>query len=323
MREDYSIDWIIDGHCDSISFYADGQRTLTDADPDAGQWNLSLARSARIGLQFLACYIESEYKPDRATERGLYLIQAARRFAREHVEETFLVQSREDVRRLPQPDKIGLLLSVEGGEVLNDGLDILEHIYQLGVRSLGLTWNQRNPLASGVDDPDAQRGLTPLGRQVVARMNALGMLIDVSHMNSVGFWEVLAISTKPIVASHSCAQALCSHRRNLNDEQVLALRDQGGVLGINFYPSFLCGDGNAVRQDVIRHMQHIADVAGVSVLGLGSDFDGIAAGPRGLEDAGCYPHVMEDLRLAGFSRQEIQQITHENFQRVLMEVLIK
>ncbi|MDR3288164.1 MAG: dipeptidase [Peptococcaceae bacterium] len=313
--------WIIDGHCDSIGEYANGERVLLGAEGEKGQWDIKRAGAGNIRLQFMASYIEANYKPYRAMERGLQLLDASWRFAQENTDAVFLVLTKEDVRQLPHPEKLGLLLSVEGGEILDGQLFMLDIIYRLGVRALGLTWNQRNALADGVDEEETGGRLTRFGRQVIRRMNTLGMLIDVSHLNQAGFWQVLEISDRPVIASHSCAQALCPHRRNLTDDQLRALAVKRGVAGVNFAPAFLVAEGAARLHDVIRHIQHMADIAGVEVIGLGSDFDGIPEGPEGLEHAGCYPQLIEALSKAGFASREISQITHENFQRVLLETL--
>ena len=210
-------------------------------------------------------------------------------------DQVFLVQEKLDLEQIPDPTRIGILLSVEGGEILGENLFMLDIIFKLGVRALGLTWNQRNALADGVGEANTQSRLTRLGQEVIGRMNKLGMLIDVSHLNEAGFWHVLELSKDPITASHSCAKAFCDHPRNLTDEQLRALARQKGVVGVNFYPRFLKETGKATREDVVRHIYHIAEVAGVETVGLGSDFDGISETPEGLEHVGDYAHLLDDL----------------------------
>jgi len=312
--------WIIDGHCDSILDFAEGQRGLDDSSA-GGHWDLVRAKQARVGLQFMAAFIQTKFKPDLATLRGLELIEAVHRFVDQHPADTFLVQSRAELARLPEAGRVGLLLSVEGGEILGESLFLVDIIHKLGVRALGLTWNQRNALADGVGETGTNSRLTSFGKRVVQRLNDLGILVDVSHLNEPGFWHVLDIATQPIIASHSCAKALCDHRRNLTDDQLRALARQRGVVGVNFAPDFLRAGGRATRQDVVRHIQHIADVAGVETVGLGSDFDGIETVPAGLEHTGDLPMLVEDLRTAGFSPAEVELICHGNFFRVLQEVL--
>ena len=311
---------IVDGHCDSLIHFVNGERTLRDPS-QGGHWDTQRAKLAGISLQFMAAYIEEMYKPAMATWRGLQLIEGAHRFIADYPDQVFLVLGKQELQQIPDPARIGILLSVEGGEILGENLFMLDIIYKLGVRALGLTWNQRNALADGIGEFKTQSRLTNLGQDVVLHMNKLGMLIDVSHLNEAGFWHVLELSKAPIAATHSCAQALCSHPRNLSDQQLRALGKHKGVVGVNFYPQFLKETGRTQREDVVRHICHIADVAGVETVGLGSDFDGINEVPEGLEHVGDYSGLLEDLIKVGFSTREIEQISSRNFMRLLTDVL--
>ncbi|EGW36253.1 dipeptidase [Desulfosporosinus sp. OT] len=312
--------YIIDGHCDSLIHFVNGERTLQDPS-EGGHWDIQRARRAGVALQFMAAFIETRYKPSSATWRGLQLIEGAHRFIGDHPDQIFLVQTKLDLQQVPDSARIGILLSVEGGEILGESIFMLDIIFKLGVRALGLTWNQRNALGDGVGEVGTQSRLTQLGQEVVLRMNKLGMLIDVSHLNEAGFWHVLELSNDPIAASHSCARALCAHPRNLTDQQLRALAKNKGVVGINFYPRFLKEAGKTTRNDVVRHICHIADVAGVETVGLGSDFDGISEAPDGLGHVGDYDYLLNDLTKRGFSTSEIEQITGCNFRRLLSAVL--
>ncbi|MEM5818834.1 MAG: membrane dipeptidase, partial [Desulfitobacterium hafniense] len=218
--------WVIDGHCDSILDFLEGKRSLTTPQ-EGGHWDIRRAKEGKIMLQFMAAFIESQYKPERGTLRGLELIHAVHRFIQTNGESVVLVRQAEDLRSLA-PSQVGCLLSIEGGEILGNSLFLLDIIYELGVRALGLTWNQRNAIADGAGEL-TQSALTQFGEKVIQRMNELGMLIDVSHLNEAGFWHVLKLSSQPILASHSCAYALCPHPRNLTDEQLKALAQNGGV----------------------------------------------------------------------------------------------
>ncbi|MHB8125498.1 MAG: dipeptidase [Desulfitobacteriaceae bacterium] len=320
MEAGFKSIWVVDGHCDSLGDYLMSKRTLKDPN-EGGHWDLPRAKEGNIALQFMAAFIESEYKPDRATWRGLQLIEAARRLINENADNVFLILNKEDLLKLPDKHKVGLLLSVEGGEILGDSVFMIDTIFRLGVRALGLTWNQRNALGYGVGESQNMGGLTSFGQQVIRRMNELGMIIDVSHLNETGFWNVLELSQYPIVASHSCAKTLCSHPRNLTDQQLKSLAANGGVVGVNFNPQFLTSNLPAKREDVVRHISHIAEVAGVETVGLGSDFDGIPDVPELLADATQYPGLAQDLKKAGFSIEEIEKIFNKNFMRLLLSVL--
>ncbi|KUO66811.1 MAG: peptidase [Gracilibacter sp. BRH_c7a] len=311
--------WIVDAHCDSIGDYCSGKRDLK-TDTDSGHWDLNKAKRGGIGLQFMAAYIESEYKPHLATWRGLQLLDSGHHFIEENKDTVFLVKNRSDIDKLGN-QSLGIILSVEGGEILGESLFMLDIIYRLGVRSLGLTWNERNAIGDGVGETSSKSGLSDFGKKVIARMNLMGMLIDVSHLNEPGFWDVLKISDKPIVASHSCAKALCSHPRNLSDDQLRALADNKGVVGINFCPDFLNSNVQASIDDVAKHICHIVEVAGVDTIGFGSDFDGIPSTPKGLENAEMFTQLLDKLRDYGFNQTEISKICHGNFLRVLSNVL--
>ena len=312
--------YIVDGHCDSLNDFVNNDRTLKD--PSAGgHWDIQRARQTGVALQFLAAFIETRYKPNRSLQRGLQLIEGAHRFIANNLDQVFLVQEKIDLLQIPDPTRLGILLSVEGGEILGEDLFMLDIIFKLGVRALGLTWNQRNALAAGVGEADTHLKLSNFGQEVVQRMNKLGMIVDVSHLNEAGFWHVLEVSKDPIAATHSCAKALCIHPRNLTDQQLRALGRHKGVVGVNFYPGFLKETGVATREDVVRHICHIAEVAGAETVGLGSDFDGIEETPEGLGHVGDYNYLQDDLIKIGFSTREVKQIMGLNFMRLLSDVL--
>jgi len=311
--------WIADGHNDSIINYQAGKSDLRKPD-GCSHWSIAGAEKAGLGLQIMAMYIESEHKPTQATWRGLQLIESALNFIEVNRRRLFLISKKGDLRRLGG-SKTGVLVSVEGGEILGESLFMLDLIYRLGVRALGLTWNQRNAIADGVGEKYSKNGLSLFGRRVIDRMNNLGMLIDLSHLNEAGFWDVLQFSERPVVASHSCARALCDHPRNLSDIQLRALAEAGGMVGINFCPDFLRQTGQTTTDDVIRHICHIAEVSGVESVGFGSDFDGITSTPEGLENVEKFSCLREMLEKCGFSREEMIKICHGNFVRVLEEVL--
>lgn len=312
--------WIVDAHCDSIGDYCLGKRDLSTS-TEVGHWDLNRANLGNIGLQFMASYIESEYKPSLASWRGLQLVDAGLRFISSNNDRVLLIQKKVDLNKLGKTGFTGIILSVEGGEILGESLFMLDIIHRLGVRALGLTWNERNAIADGVGEINSKSGLSTFGIEVIKRMNKLGMLIDVSHLNEPGFWDVLQLSQKPIIASHSCAQAICNHPRNLNDRQLRALADKKGVVGINFCPDFLNSKGQASVDDVVRHICHVAEIAGVDSVGFGSDYDGIPHTPEGLESAAMFTSLVTKLEDCGFNEQEMAKICHGNFMRVLNEVL--
>src|SRR5690606_993010 len=209
----------------------------------------------------------------------------------------------------------------EGGESLQGSLGRVEIFHRLGVRALGLTWNHRNELADGCLDPEAGGGLTRFGREVVRACEARGWVLDVSHLSERGFWDLMETAQGPVIASHSNAHAVHPHPRNLRDEQLVALAQKGGVVGLNFYPGFLTHEARGTLQDLVRHAVHIAQVIGPEHLGLGSDFDGISQTPEDLPDVTALPRLTAALLEAGFSEEETRGILGGNFRRIFQSVL--
>ncbi len=310
---------VVDAHCDTILHVARGRRRL-GVPSDEGHLDLPRLLKGGVDVQFFALYIEPEYKPDRGLKRVLEHLDTFYQELEDNHDALFLITDKGQLPRAGQQDRVGAVLAIEGGEAIGDSLAALRALYRLGVRSLGLTWNQRNLIADGVGESRSGGGLTNFGLKVVKECNRLGILIDVSHLSVRGFWDVLEASEQPVIASHSNARAMCDHPRNLDDDQIKALAAAGGVMGMNFAPAFLRADGKATLQDVIRHISYIAELVGPDHVGLGSDFDGIRNTPRGLEDVSRLPALTEALLEHGFSPAEVRKILGENFLRVMDQV---
>lgn len=211
-----------------------------------------------------------------------------------------------------------LMLSIEGGEIIGESLQDLRDYRRLGVRLMALTWNFENAIAY----PHCQGGhhrLKPFGWDVVREMNRLGIAADVSHLGEGGFWDLIFHNDKPPMASHSCCRKLRNHTRNLTNDQIRALIECGGWMGINFYTSFLTDTGYANLDTVVDHMAHVADLGGIGILGLGSDFDGIESAPEGLEHPGKVPALLAALKRRGFSDADIEGIAGKNFLRYMKQ----
>ena len=307
---------VVDAHCDTISAYLSGERDLVKGSTD-GHLDLPRLRQGGVTVQFLASFIETEYKPKLSVIRGLELVEGCRRLIAANPEYLLLLDSYADIEKAMNSKRTAALLSVEGGEILGGKLFMVSMLYRLGVRSLCLTWNHANEIAGGVSEPG---GLTKFGVDVIREMNRLGMLVDVSHLSDKGFWDVLQVSQDPVIASHSCCRSLCDHPRNLTDEQIKALAQKGGVIGINFYSKFLTG-GQAGLNDVVRHIDHICSLVGSDHVGLGSDFDGCGSLPVGLEDVSRLPALGQALLDKGYSREEMEKIMGGNFLRVIRKVI--
>jgi membrane dipeptidase len=218
--------------------------------------------------------------------------------------------------------KIAGILVVEGGHCIEDNLEKLRAFYQAGVRVMTITW--KNSTSWAISDQDSRAGTTGLndfGKQVIRTMDSLGMLIDVSHVGRKTIEDILATSTKPIIASHSGAYTLANNARNLTDSQIRSIADRGGVIGVVFYPYYLTGSRTASLNNVIQHIDHIRNLVGnVECISLGSDFDGIEVTPSGLENVTKFPAITEALLQRGYSRDDVRKILGGNFMRVFRAV---
>jgi membrane dipeptidase len=312
---------IIDAHCDSILDVLHERRHLGDVG-HAGQADFISLKEAGVKLQFFAVFIESIYKPDKAVLRALEGIEVFHRELEHNAHLVTLVKSRDDLNRLSEDQRLGALLTVEGGEALGGQLSMVSTLYRLGVRSIGLTWNQGNDLADGVGVGEKHQGLTKFGEEVVKEMNRLGMLVDLAHIGEKGFWDVLEVSESPVIVTHANCQGLCPHPRNLNDEQLKALAAQGGCLGITFVPDFI----DAVNPNLDRLVDHIdyaVQIMGIEHVGLGSDFDGMDTRIPGLETTSDLPALIAKLRERGYSEEDVNKLAWGNWDRILNQCLPK
>ncbi|HHY36848.1 MAG TPA: membrane dipeptidase [Firmicutes bacterium] len=303
-----------DSHCDTLMDIAAGRRTLGQGNA-GGHLDLPRLQQGGVKVQIFAIYIESP----PYLRRTLEFIGAFYRELEQNRGKLTLAGSMAEIEAATLRGEVAAILSIEGGEALEGGPAILPCLYRLGVRALGLTWNHRNQLADGIAEARTGGGLTTLGLETVAEMNRLGMVIDVSHLSPAGFWDVLEHSRHPVIASHSNARGLYDHPRNLDDDQIRALAARGGVMGINFSPAFL--GPAASLETVLDQIDYIARLAGCDCIGLGSDYDGIAATPRGLEDVSLLPNITRGLVARGYSDQDILKILGGNFARVFARVI--
>jgi membrane dipeptidase len=220
---------------------------------------------------------------------------------------------------------LAAVLHLEGAEAIDPGLEALDRWHAGGLRSLGITWSRPNAFGHGVpfafpSSPDTGPGLTEAGRALVDRCNDLGVLVDLSHLNEAGFWDVARRSRAPLVASHSGVHALCPSSRNLTGAQLDAIAASGGLVGVVFAVHFLRADGeedaDTPAATIAAHVRHVADRVGVDHVALGSDFDG-ATVPDAIGDAAGLPRLIDALRNDGFDAGEIERIAWGNWRRVL------
>ncbi|RLE05045.1 MAG: membrane dipeptidase, partial [Bacteroidetes bacterium] len=270
-----------------------------------------------------------------------------------------LAVSANDISSIAGQGKIAVLVGVEGGHAIENDLKNLERYYELGARYMTLTHNETTDWADASYDAPRHGGLSSFGKKVVKSMNRMGMLVDVSHSSDDTVRDVLRVSKAPVIASHSSAKAICPSRRNLTDELIKGIAGSGGIVMINFFPLFIVPEGGEVEQryidfsialrgknlspeqyreemnkwekqqppmpkcyvgHLVDHIDHIAKVAGIDHVGLGSDYDGITYGPEQMPDVSGFPYVTQELLNRGYSTAGIGKILGGNFLRVLKEV---
>ncbi|MCY4106991.1 MAG: dipeptidase [Chloroflexi bacterium] len=236
-----------------------------------------------------------------------------------------LVTTADDIVACIDEEVFAIQLHFEGAEAIDEDLYALDVWYEVGLRSLGIVWSRSNIFGHGVpfrfpSSPDTGPGLTDAGERLVRRCNQLGILIDLSHLNEKGFWDVARISDAPLVATHSNAHAINAATRNLTDKQLAAIAETDGMVGVNFHVGFLREDGQTDPDTsldiVIRHFDHLIEKLGEDRVGFGSDFDG-AVMPRDLADCAHLPRLVEAMRAAGYGEPLLQKLAHQNWLRLL------
>lgn len=302
---------VVDTHADSLGSVIRGERHLYERS-EAGQLDFPRMLEGGHTLQFFSLWVEPEYKPERAMARLMQYVDAFWREVGSHAEWIQPVTDYASFRDVVDHRKIGGIASVEGAEGLGTDLAMVRVLHRLGVRLMSLTWNERNALADGAGEDPGGGGVSRAGRAVIQEMNRLNIVVDISHIAEAGFWDVLEISQKPVIASHSNCRELAPHRRNLSDAQIRALAGQGGVQGITFVRDFLLGSEDLDR--VIDHILYAMDVVGDDRhVGLGSDFDGVESAVIGLEDVTRLPRLAERMSGRGLSDESIGRVLGYNY----------
>ena len=314
--------FICDCHCDTLTELYNKNASLYE-----NEQHFDIKRQIALGggLQFCAIYVPTEvFRYQGGLRYTLCLLDKYNQEIKKLHEngiDVLQVRTAEDAGNVLK-HKAATLLAIEEGGAIDGSLEALRCLYELGVRAMTLTWSNRNDIADGINEEATGSGLTLFGKQVVAEMTRLGMLVDVSHISTAGFWSVIETSTKPIIATHSNAKSLCSHPRNLNDEQIKALAQNGGLAGITFAGQFLEEDWrNACIESVYKHIDYMLNLIGNDDhIGFGSDFDGISHPPYNIQGVQDYKPLIEYLSKY-YSDETINKITHQNVINLLQKVL--
>lgn len=317
---------LFDGHNDTLL-------RLTTSCPDpvaafqdcvgAGQLDLALAAKGHLAGGLFACFVPPDLA--HARNRTDAMIDCAHRLAAGLPESVRLCSTVADIRISMADGVLAAVLHLEGAEAIGSDLDGLENYYRLGVRSIGPVWSRPNRFGTGVPfrfpgSPDIGPGLNKAGFMLVRACNEMGVMLDVSHLNAAGFWDVARTSNAPLVATHSNAHAICPVPRNLTDDQLRAVRESGGLVGISLSVSELRPDGHndpaTPLSDVLRHLDHMLEQLGPDGVAVGSDFDG-AVMPQQVGDAGGLPNLVAAMAGHGYENELLHKICHGNWMRVL------
>ncbi len=286
--------------------------------------DLPRMKKGGMGAQFFAVYVAAGYvEGNHAANRTLQMIDTVRHDIIEKYPNDFVFSTTAaDIRRAHKQHKIAALLGIEGGHAIEDSLRLLRRYYDEGVRYMTLTHTNSNHWADSSGDANQpNHGLSPFGKEVIAEMNRLGMIVDISHVSDKTFWDALETSKAPIFASHSSCRAISPVPRNMTDEMIAALAKKGGVVQINFSCDFLTpAKPRATLADVVQHIDHVVAIGGIGAVGLGSDFDGISCAPEGLDGVDKWPNLTRALLEEGYTAAEIRKIYGENTLRLMGEV---
>jgi membrane dipeptidase len=364
---------VVDTHADTPQRFLDENFDIGSNDPkDIGHISLDKARAGNLGAEFFSIWVDPETNQGHFAQHTLDLIDSVYEQAARHPDRMMMAFSVEGIERTHKQKKLAALMGIEGGHSIENDIHLLRDFYRLGVRYMTLSWSNTNEWADSsgdIDNPKVQHhnGLTDFGKQVVLEMNRLGMMVDISHVADKTFWDAIATTKAPVIASHSSARALCNAPRNMTDDMLRAVATNGGVVEVNFFSGFLdqnywnaaeaqkkeqeaatrayldklkaegkpvtFADEDRITREwmakiprptfsvLIDHIDHIAKVAGIDHVGLGSDFDGVSgATPAGMDSAADLPKITQALLDRGYSAEDIHKILGGNVMRVFREV---
>lgn len=364
---------VVDTHADTPQRFLDEHFDIGSTDPkDIGHISLDKARAGNLGAEFFSIWVYPDTNQGHFAQHTFDLIDSVYEQAERHPDRMVMAYSPADIERAHQSRKLAALMGIEGGHSIENDIRLLRDFYRLGVRYMTLTWSNTNEWADSsgdIDDPAVahHNGLTDFGKQVVWEMNRLGMMVDISHVSDKTFWDVIAVTKAPVLASHSSARALSNAPRNMTDDMLQAVAKNGGVVNVNFFSGFddqatwdafraqrkesdaainnYIAKQKAAGQpapyaevdriqrawtakiprapfhSLIDVIDHIAKVAGVDHVGLGSDFDGVAgATPLGMDSAADLPRITQALLDRGYSAPDIHKILGGNLLRVFRDV---
>lgn len=312
--------FVLDSHCDTPSEILRGR----DMSVDNENAHVDFPKLKRGGVDgaFFALYVPAamDSDPDQGLEYVERMLDGVVSSVSSNPGKVAFARSYDDALVNKASSVFSIFLGLENASPIGEDLSRVKYLYDRGVRYITLCHSANNQICdSCASEVKIWGGISPFGREVVAEMNRLGILVDVSHVSDDAFYDVIRYSTKPVVATHSCCRALADHPRNMTDDMIMKLAGAGGVIQINFYPLFLDGEESTDTsfRRIADHIDHVVSLVGPDHVGIGSDFDGIEVTPEGLDDISMMPKVFEELRSRGYREEDIEKIAGLNFFRVL------
>ncbi|MDR7077018.1 membrane dipeptidase [Neobacillus niacini] len=300
---------LIDLHCDALLKLYEGQGTLRFSDAKELQTNKARLHKGQVKVQCFAIFIDPDIPSDQKFQVALEQIDYFYKEVLGKNPDIIHIKEWSDFERITI-GQIGAMLTLEGVDAIGNDLMKLHILYQLGVRSVGLTWNNANLAADGAGEPRGG-GLTIFGKEIVKFNNEHQILTDISHLSDNGIWEVIELAKFPI-ASHSNSRTLCNHLRNVTDEQAMAMFNRNAMIHVIYNPPFIKESGEVTINDLVKHIYHFCSLGGVRHIGLGSDFDGISTFVKNLEDASKTQNLINEL-LQHFKEDEVRGFAYQNF----------
>jgi len=276
-------------------------------------------RQGNVGGQFWSCFVSCNTKGKDAIRQGLQQMDVIKRMISKYPNDFGFVRTYSDIEKAQNSGKIASTIGVEGGHMIGSSLAVLRVLHELGARYMTLTHSCDIPWATAFNSPMTNKGLSSFGKLVVKEMNRLGMLVDLAHVNDKTMNDAFDVTRSPVIMSHSSARSLCDISRNVPDEALLRLKENNGVIMVNFYNNYVTCNNNATTSDVADHYDHIKSVIGTDHIGVGGDYDGVPRTPEGLEDVSKYPNLVEELLNRGWTEEEIKKISGGNIKRVFKE----
>lgn len=339
---------IFDSHCDTAMRILDDNVDISLIS-QSGHIDLPRLQEGKVRCQVFAAFTSVTEYGDKTVARSQALLKGIEQL--EKMAGFVFPENLDELKSLKNsPTQTGVLLAVEGGEALGGDPSQVVHLKRRGVRYITLAWGDNDLTGSSLG---SGKGLTDIGKEVVAEMEKHKVLVDVSHLSDEGFYDLLEISSAPIIASHSNARSLCSSPRNLTDDQIRKIADSGGVIGVNFVSGFLTQEAHKAQEpiykvfmeemkkhpermkelweevklkvletpqppleSVVEHILHISNIGGIDCIAFGSDFDGYNYGPAGIDDCRDYGKIISRLEARGFNSSDLEKLCWDNWERI-------